>query len=55
MALLDTLFGKKNSNDPIAAQVMPVLPSEIYETATMEFQDIIAPSSLEISPRSLKL
>lgn len=52
---LDTLFGKKKTFDPKATQVMPVLPSEIYETATMEFRDIIAPSALEISPKSLNL
>ena len=52
---LDNIFGKKNSDGTKAGQVMPVLPSEIYATATMEFQDIIAPSALEISPRSLNL
>jgi type IV secretory pathway VirB4 component len=35
--------------------VMPVLPSEIYKAATLELQDIIAPSALQITPRSLNL
>ena len=34
---------------------MPILPSEIYKAATLEFQDIIAPSALEITPKSLNL
>jgi len=31
------------------------LPSEIYKAATLELQDIIAPSALQITPRSLNL
>jgi len=34
---------------------MPVLPSEIYKAAALELQDIIAPSALQITPRSLNL
>lgn len=35
--------------------VMPVLPTEIYKAATLELQDVIAPSALQITPRSLNL
>ena len=34
---------------------MPVLPREIYEAATLELQDIIAPSALKIEPKQLNL
>lgn len=35
--------------------VLPVLPDEIYRAATLELEDIIAPSALEITPKSLNL
>ena len=41
--------GRQSSN------VMPVLPTEIYKAATLELQDVIAPSALQITPRSLNL
>jgi conjugal transfer ATP-binding protein TraC len=34
---------------------MPTLPQEVYQAATLEFKDIIAPSALKVSPRSLNL
>ncbi len=34
---------------------MPVLPTEIYKAATLELQDVIAPSALQITPRGLNL
>ena len=34
---------------------MPVLPEEIYQAATLELQDILAPSALKISPKILNL
>lgn len=37
------------------ASVMPVLPSEIYESASIELQDIIAPSALKIESKSINL
>ncbi|MBP9715001.1 MAG: DUF87 domain-containing protein [Candidatus Pacebacteria bacterium] len=37
------------------ASVLTVLPDEIYESAKLELQDIIAPSALKISPKSLDL
>lgn len=35
--------------------VAPVLPSEIYEAATLELRDIIAPSAVKVDPRALNL
>ncbi|MCC6323386.1 DUF87 domain-containing protein [Candidatus Nomurabacteria bacterium] len=35
--------------------VLPVLPDEIYRAAKLELEDIIAPSALEITPKSLNL
>lgn len=55
MGLLDSLFGKKNAVDQKSTNVLPVLPSEIYEAATLEFKDIIAPSALKIDSKSLNL
>lgn len=54
MPLLDIFKkGKKlEEKKPIA---VPVLPEEIYETAKLELQDIIAPSALKIGPRALNL
>ena len=52
MALLD--FFKKD-RDAKTAKLSPVLPHEIYQSATLELQDIIAPSALKISPRELNL
>jgi len=34
---------------------VPVLPSDIYRTATLELQDILAPAALEISSKSIKI
>ncbi len=53
MSIFSKILGNKNKKDE--AQVLPVLPSEIYEAATLEFQDVIAPSALEITPKSLNL
>src|SRR3989344_11658 len=53
MALLDFLpFGKKKL--PVA-QVLPVLPEEIYRTGVLDLQDVIAPHALRVSPRELDL
>ena len=35
--------------------VMPVLPTEIYKAATLELQDVIAPSALQITPKAINL
>ncbi|MCD8507820.1 MAG: ATP-binding protein [Candidatus Pacebacteria bacterium] len=35
--------------------IIPVLPSEIYEAATLELRDIIAPSAVEVQPSVVKI
>ncbi|MDQ5901751.1 MAG: conjugal transfer ATP-binding protein TraC [Patescibacteria group bacterium] len=52
MGIFDSLLG---SNKKDKRQVMPVLPREIYEAATLELQDILAPSALKVTPKSLNL
>ncbi|MFA5773498.1 MAG: DUF87 domain-containing protein [Candidatus Paceibacterota bacterium] len=55
MSIFSNLLGKKNNISKNKSMVMPVLPSEIYKAAALELQDIIAPSALQITPRSLNL
>ncbi len=54
MGLLD-FIQKKKKNDGEQRAVMPVLPAEIYQQGVLELQDVIAPSALQISPKSLSL
>lgn len=52
MALKDLLpFGKKQA----AAEVLPVLPEEIYQGGVLDLQDVIAPHALKINSRELDL
>ena len=53
MGLLD-LFGTKKKINP-KRDILPVLPEEIYQAATLELQDILAPSALKISPKAINL
>lgn len=55
MSIFSSLFGKKEGGDKNKNAVMPILPTEIYKAATLELQDIIAPSALQITPKSLNL
>jgi type IV secretory pathway VirB4 component len=55
MGIFDSLFKKKGDQMKTPSGIMPVLPAEIYEAATLEFQDIIAPSALKVEPKSLNL
>ncbi len=56
MGIFSSLFGKGTPDiTKNRSMVMPVLPSEIYKAATLELQDIIAPSALQITPKSLNL
>ncbi len=55
MGILSSLFGKKNTSHTASGMVLPVLPKEIYRAATLELQDIIAPSALQITPKSINL
>ncbi len=57
MGIFSSLFKKDDKKEDILGKstVMPVLPSEIYKAATLELQDVIAPSALQITPKSLNL
>ncbi len=59
MSIFDSLFKKKTetktTESGINPSVLTVLPEEIYESAKLELQDIIAPSALKIEPKSLNL
>jgi conjugal transfer ATP-binding protein TraC len=56
MSILSSLFGKGKTNDTNnRSGMMPILPNEVYKAATLELQDIIAPSALQITPKSLNL
>lgn len=61
MEFFKKLFGGKNKlsggniSPGTQASIMPVLPGEIYESANIELQDIIAPSALKIESKSINL
>jgi len=52
MSFLGDLFGSnKNKNIP----AIPVLPADIYATATMQLQDVIAPPAVQIESGTIKI
>ncbi len=58
MGILDTLFKKKESGfggGSMNVSIPPVLPEQIYEKASLELQDVIAPSALKIESKSINL
>ena len=60
MSILDNiknLFGNKKTPKKMGceASTLAVLPEEIYKSANLELQDIIAPSALKIEPKSINL
>jgi type IV secretory pathway VirB4 component len=57
MGIFDKLLGKDKSKEAnnTKASILSVLPEEIYESAKLELQDIIAPSALKIEPKSINL
>jgi len=56
MGILDILSGKNKINENnTQTSVLSVLPEEIYTSATLELQDIIAPSALKIESKSINL
>jgi conjugal transfer ATP-binding protein TraC len=57
MSIFDKLLGKNANSEgstPNTA-VLAVLPEQIYESANLELQDIVAPSALKIDSKSLNL
>ena len=61
MGILDKLLRKKEGGDKsgpvseVSASVLAVLAENIYESANLELQDIIAPSALKIEPKAINL
>lgn len=57
MGILDSILGKseEKKGELTKASVLAVMPEEIYESATLELQDVIAPSALKIEPKSINL
>ena len=57
MSILDKLLGKKKTekNDGVKASILAVMPEQIYESANLELQDVIAPSALKVEPKSINL
>ncbi len=59
MDFFKKLFGGKsnsaNQGAEMKASIMSVLPGEIYTSANIELQDIIAPSALKIESKSINL
>ncbi len=58
MSLIDDLLGKsklKNNEAEVKKTANPVLPADIYQSATLKLQDILAPAALEISQKSIKI
>ncbi len=53
MGFLDFLKPKNNTNK--TQQITSILPKDIYRSAVLELKDIIAPSALKISPKTLNL
>jgi len=55
MSIFSSIFGKKETKINNNSNVVSILPSEIYKAATLELQDIIAPSALQITPKAINL
>lgn len=57
MSLISDLLrtSQNNTTSEIKKTAVPVLPGDIYKTATLELQDILAPAALEISSKSIKI
>jgi type IV secretory pathway VirB4 component len=57
LEFLKKLFGKQKTSAGVEARAstLAVLPEEIYESANLELEDVIAPSALKIEPKSINL
>lgn len=55
MSLLSDLLGTNKTKEQIKKTAVPVLPGEIYKTARLQLQDILAPAALEVSSKSIKI
>ncbi|MCI5051433.1 MAG: DUF87 domain-containing protein [Candidatus Pacebacteria bacterium] len=57
MSILSELINgpSKNKKAEVKKTAVPVLPGEIYRTAKLQLQDILAPAALEVSSKSIKI
>ncbi len=56
MGIFDIFKGKNKSSDTEAkASILAVAPQDIYESANLELQDIVAPSALKIESKAINL
>jgi len=57
MGFFDKILGrnKKDEGNKTNVSVLPVLPEEIYASAKLELQDVVAPSALKIESKSINL
>src|SRR5690242_11975213 len=58
MGILDKLLGRENKGsnfEDLKASTLAVMPEEIYQSAKMELEDVIAPSALKIESKSINL
>ncbi len=57
MDFFKKLFGqqKMKGEKEADASILAVLPEEIYQSANLELQDVIAPSALKIESKSINL
>ncbi len=57
MGIFDTLFKKRGTSvgSNVDTSILAVLPEQIYEKASLELQDVIAPSALKIESKSINL
>ena len=55
MGIFDSLKGKKKDAVDPTAEILPVLPQEVYESAKLELQDILAPSAIKVENKSITL
>lgn len=53
MGLFSNIFNKKGGED--AQMKASILPQDIYNASALDLKDVIAPSALKVSPRSLNL
>ncbi len=53
MGIFDAFLGAKKPTEK--DKLTPFLPKDIYESAKLDFADIIAPSALQITPREMNL
>jgi conjugal transfer ATP-binding protein TraC len=54
MGILSSIFGNSEGGDT-KKQGVPVTPGEIYQAATFELQDILAPSAVQIQSKLIKI